>query len=282
MSSHGLRGDQNTWLSLLSGNRTSATTAANESLTYDQIVLIGDSLTEWGGNRPGGWGLLLTQHYSRRLNVNIRGFGSFNTWWLKFTISPLFHSLHNVKLITLMIGTNDYAELPNGRHVPIEKYRTFLGEIISNLHTVAPHAHILVMTPPPMCAFEAGTHLYKNALLYRAACTEAVESFHLQSWSHTHLALLNTWDVFLPSKEYENPDFDPSSEVLKQFFVDDLHLNVVGNERLFEGVVTGIARAWPHLAVEKLKDVVTNADEVLGPPAVEGDEEAVRRWLGLK
>ncbi|ORY51087.1 SGNH hydrolase [Rhizoclosmatium globosum] len=249
------------------------------SLNYDQFILLGDSLTEKGANRPDGWGLLMVQEYSRKANIVVRGFGSFNTYWLKFAVEPLLRDLpaHRIKLITLMIGTNDFRDEPY--HVPLNMNFQFLQDIVRNLHELAPHAHILVLTPPPVCKAK-GDVFVERSKEYRDSSLNAIKVVKANSteeWTSTQLSSLNTWDVFIPNKEYEKPDFDPLT--VKPYFEDDVHFSPAGQKKLFDGVVAEIEKIWPHLAAKNMKYVVVDADKNPGPAARLGDDEAVKKWL---
>ncbi|KAI9349148.1 SGNH hydrolase-type esterase domain-containing protein [Obelidium mucronatum] len=217
-------------------------------MTYDQFILLGDSLTE-RGIRPDGWGTLLSSNYSRRLEVKIRGFSGYNSWNLKYVVASVLNQAppERVRLVTLLIGTNDYS-LPGGhQHVPVAEYRSNLGDILDTITTLVPSAKLLVMTPPPMGAHKlinAHTYLLSNARIYRDACIATAKEFQR---NHKNVELLDLWKVLIKnSTDYNAESWDPS--VIADLFYDSLHFNGKGNEILFDGIKSKIEEAWPDLS----------------------------------
>ena len=56
-------------------NAYKAAFKTNQSLFKPMMVLIGDSMTEYGFQAPHGWALQLSAAYSRRADIINRGFG---------------------------------------------------------------------------------------------------------------------------------------------------------------------------------------------------------------
>ncbi|KAJ3291928.1 hypothetical protein HDU79_001910 [Rhizoclosmatium sp. JEL0117] len=271
--------------SLVETNNTSmriedpVVTKIKNSLEYDYIVLFGDSLTEKGVNAMGGWGQRMIQNYSRKAIVLVHGFGFYNSYWLKFVIEPLLRDIpsHRVKLMTLLVGTNDLSSETMPQHVPLEKYYQYLEEIILTMHTSAPQSRILVMTPPPS---RGKAHTIEDSILYRDACLETVAKIRKnvsQPWAKKQLQTLNTWDVFMPEKRYKLPGFQ--TKEWNPFFSDGIHFSELGNERLFTGVIQKIHETWPELISKRMKSIVVDAGLLPGPAALEENDEATKWWL---
>lgn len=58
-----------------SSNAVKRTFKTNQAIFKPMIVLIGDSITEYGFDAPHGWALQLAGSYSRRADIINRGFG---------------------------------------------------------------------------------------------------------------------------------------------------------------------------------------------------------------
>ncbi|KAJ3285053.1 isoamyl acetate-hydrolyzing esterase [Rhizoclosmatium sp. JEL0117] len=257
-------------------------------IRHNQIVLIGDSLTEYGSSEPGGWASLLTAEYSRRATVLNRGYASYNSWWLKFAIEPLLRDVGNVnriKLVTLMLGSNDYVNERYPKHVPLDMYIENMKEIIQTILRTAPHAKLLVMTPPPMKIRIAwdGEQSPSNPLVfvtiedakrYRDACLGLVDS--LKKDLESRLDALDTWNLFIKNKKYENPSYDPSE--LSHLFKDNRHFNAEGNRVLFDCVVAKIASQWSELSAAKMETVLP-LDWQNAPSALSGDVDGAKKWV---
>ncbi|KAJ3112698.1 hypothetical protein HK100_002239, partial [Physocladia obscura] len=247
---------------------------------YGQIVTIGDSLTEYGASKPGGWGHLLASHYSRKLDVVARGFASYTTYWLKFAIPALLHDTppYKIKLFTLLLGTNDYVQPTSNKHVPLEKYVRNMEEIIRFLLSFAPGAKILVLAPPPMAVKiiqdPNDGSIYAtldDARAYRDACIALISQLQLENANIlARMQVLNTWDLFASRKQYDDPNFDPA-RIVGKYFSDPRHFNGLGNCVLFEGVIEIVDASWPELKAINLPHVLP-ADYENGP-SVELDND---------
>ncbi|KAI9349151.1 SGNH hydrolase-type esterase domain-containing protein, partial [Obelidium mucronatum] len=251
-----------------------------------------------GGSKPGGWGILLMQEYSRKMQVTIRGFASYNSYWLKFALEPLLLTSttglpERIKLITLLLGTNDYVHPTFNKHVPIDKYTTNMSEMIATILRIAPDAKLLLLTPPPMSVkvvydgdqVPSNPKIYatlENAKRYRDACLSLVKEFNSiddsGESSRLRVDVLDTWQLFLNPSEIEDIDsWDPATR-LKHLFADTRHFNEDGNRILFEGVVGKIKDTWPELQASVQKEVLPTNWSV-APCAVSPNDDGVRKWL---
>ncbi|KAJ3019140.1 UNVERIFIED_CONTAM: hypothetical protein HDU68_010811 [Siphonaria sp. JEL0065] len=260
-------------------------------LAYHEIVLVGDSLTEYSV-KPGGWGLQMITEYSRKMSVSIRGFASYNTHWLKLAIKPILLGTtpnpSRIKLITLLLGTNDYVNPSSNKHVPLDLYIKNMREIIATMQSTAPNAKILVLTPPPMSVkivydgeqTAANPNHYatlENAKLYRDACAALVLDLKKNSQiDGKRVEVLDTWDLFIPNHAYDKDGFDPLT--LLPLFADTRHFNEQGNTLLFKGIVGKIASVWPALSASNQNEVLPT-NWIDAPSAMSGDEEGVKNWL---
>ena len=95
--------------------------------SWPRVVVIGDSLTEFGFE-SNGWTSLLANSLSRKCDVINRGFGGYNTNHMRLVFDDVLkHSVNNsnTAAVTLFLGAND-AFLPDKApkaHVPLEEYR---------------------------------------------------------------------------------------------------------------------------------------------------------------
>ncbi|ORY44034.1 SGNH hydrolase [Rhizoclosmatium globosum] len=223
-------------------------------LSYDQIYLFGDSLTDFA-IKPGGWVNRLTVAYSRKADVVNRGVSALNSWNLRYLVPSFLRESppNRIKLITILIGTNDFSISSFWTHVDLDVYKENLNILF--------HCQILVMTPPPMStrSWKDGAYLIENAVIYRDACIETVTS--LQQ-SMENVELLNLWDLFVPNGEYKQKDWNPSS--VKKFFYDD-------------GLMKAITTRWPELNPENMPHKLPFPHEF--PVANSKDVEGLKKVL---
>lgn len=151
--------------------------------TRKTILLLGDSLTDLGahccvngkgvkpvaalagkgstqGYEPAfewgpGWAALLTRDYqaAHRADVINRGFGGYNSRWMRQELGGLLKSLpsapESVAAVTILLGSNDQAMPPDGAAVPLDEYRENLLAITAELKRQLPTAVLFLLTPPP-------------------------------------------------------------------------------------------------------------------------------------
>ena len=65
------------------------------------ILLIGDSLTEWG-NGENGWAGYLTKWYSNKANVINKGFAGYNSKMIVDIMTTITFNIPNLILCTIL------------------------------------------------------------------------------------------------------------------------------------------------------------------------------------
>ncbi|ORY44046.1 SGNH hydrolase [Rhizoclosmatium globosum] len=254
---------QPTNTSLITNQTAKNSTMQKQELGYNQILLLGDSLTESGASDKYGWGHQLIHRYSRKMTVDIFGFGGYNSYWLKIATPHLLASHlspSRLQLATLLIGTND----------------SYVAEIVHQIRAFAPDVRILVLTPPPMSVKEVwGLYAFESVKVYREACMDVFRKLEADIGGD-RIAMLDTWDLLIGKNEtYLDASFDPS--LLKGLLYDGVHFSEDGHNRLFAGVVETVESKWPELAPTNLPYRLPLDD--YGPFEEAGDEDAVRKWL---
>ncbi|CAN1283805.1 GDSL esterase/lipase At5g45920, partial [Linum perenne] len=90
-----------------------------------KIYLFGDSITEMSF-ADGGWGASLTNHFSRKVDVVVRGYSGYNTRWALMAAEKVFPAGGGGAplAVTVFFGAND-ACLPDRygafQHVPVDE-----------------------------------------------------------------------------------------------------------------------------------------------------------------
>ncbi|OVA14501.1 Lipase [Macleaya cordata] len=118
-----------------------------------KIIIFGDSITE-GSFGDGGWGAALAHHFSRSLDVVLRGYSGYNTRWVLKVIEKICSSGDDAPIaMTVFFGAND-ASLPDRtsafQHVPLHEYKQNLHAIVSFIKKKWPTTLVLLITPPPI------------------------------------------------------------------------------------------------------------------------------------
>ncbi|XP_059669875.1 GDSL esterase/lipase At5g45920 [Cornus florida] len=207
-----------------------------------KIYLFGDSITEESFG-DGGWGASLAHHFSRMVDVVLRGYSGYNTRWALRVVERVFPAEAEEEAgsgggavplaVTVFFGAND-ACLPDRcsafQHVPVDEYKLNLKAIVSFLKKRWPTTELLLITPPPID--EAGRLLYpfiENQLGLPERTNEAAGAYAKACVSvagECGLPVLDLWN-----KMQQNPDWR------KIYLRDGLHLTELGNRVVFEEVI---------------------------------------------
>lgn len=141
-------------------------TTSAPPLGYRKILLVGDSITQFGSHDDHGWAFQLQKFYIRRADVLNRGLAGWNTRWLKQHIDQLLDSEPLPELekgvpakflfATLWIGANDARLLPDYEKEPeVNRCGISVEEYADNVEAIARKMLaktdvLLMMTPPPI------------------------------------------------------------------------------------------------------------------------------------
>ena len=112
------------------------------------IVLAGDSLTEFGGADAGGWATRLAAHYARRADVLVRGYAGYNSRWLLRLLPRVLAPLPDVRLVTLLVGSNDAVAASADQAVPLSEFVDNLARLVGAVRRAG--AQPLLLSPPPV------------------------------------------------------------------------------------------------------------------------------------
>ncbi|GMF45224.1 unnamed protein product [Phytophthora fragariaefolia] len=212
-----------------------------------KLLLLGDSLTQEGTDPDlGGWVCQLQHRYTRSADVVVRGLYGYST--------DIFvrHALPSVKrdlaswaeppaFVALWLGGNDSA-LPTGfeaaLHVPIDKYRANLREIVQAVRAEAPKSAILLITPPVvndsarMEVWSDGELDFSNEGVteYARACVEEAR------------------ELRMPVLDLHTIMSDMSEQERHACQYDGLHFSVKGHALVAEKLFATIEREFPTVA----------------------------------
>lgn len=198
------------------------------------IVLFGDSITEESFS-DGGWGANLAHHFSRTVDVVLRGYSGYNSRWALRILDKALGGAEDdpPAAVTVFFGAND-ASLPDRsggfQHVPVLEYGHNLNAICSSIKKRWPKTAVILITPPPIDEDGRVKNPYgedtsglpertnESAGAYAKACISVAKE--------SGLPVIDIW-----SKMQQIPGWE------KNLLRDGLHLTASGNRVLFEEVV---------------------------------------------
>ncbi|KAF2150583.1 SGNH hydrolase [Myriangium duriaei CBS 260.36] len=243
----------------------------------DQIVLFGDSLTEFSLDQSFGFSFQagIQNAYIRRLDVINRGYSGYNTTLclkvLPYLIAP--PSCGRIRIFSIFLGAND-ARLPNtgspGQHIDKDQYKKNLSQILDdeNLRQHAPK--FVLITPPPieeaMC-IETDVKKGFNREKRRTAETTAAYAQVVRDLGRERgVAVVDLWTALMrhagwdgdSSKPLPGSDQLPPNPVLRRLLHDGLHFNGEVYEILYKEWIKTVSAAYPELAPAALPEVFPN------------------------
>ncbi|KAK9936545.1 hypothetical protein M0R45_013381 [Rubus argutus] len=201
-----------------------------------KIYLFGDSITEESFG-DGGWGASLAHHFSRTVDVVLRGYSGYNTRWALKVLERAFPGCDDggeaPLAVTVFFGAND-ASLPDRysafQHVPLDEYKQNLRSIVSFLKKQWPTTRILLITPPPIDEDGRLQFPYvENPLNQPERTNEAAGAFAKACVAVARESGLPVIDLWTKMQQF--PGWQ------KDHLRDGLHLTPRGNRLVFEKVV---------------------------------------------
>ncbi|WWD19723.1 hypothetical protein CI109_104187 [Kwoniella shandongensis] len=219
----------------------------------DAIVLFGDSLTS---RQEVPWNLhhRLSQSYRGKLDVINRGYGGYNTVWLRELFDKIFTKKEKVegtrpvvRLVTIWLGTNDAALPGHAQHVPLSTFKTNMNHFLHSLTSPSsPYAashnpkakNIILITPTIFNPLQWEADLpdkdksrkLETTRKYKDAVLELGEEWRAKSekegWG---LGVVDLWGAMAAA----NGGKEEGKE-LEKFFNDGLHLTTDGYDVLWQ------------------------------------------------
>ena len=220
------------------------------------LLLFGDSITQYGFGCPPdtthGWASQMSAAYTRRADVLNRGFAGYNTRHALDLVPRIFgpkvendddnelllaKSDKELLFCTVFFGANDAALPGEEQHVPLDEYAKNIDQLVVAIRErSSKQLPIFLMTPPPvdevkLTAWKGSANRENsNTRQYGLKMQEMAQQ-------HDRVAVVDCWELL-------KGDTDQRGEYL----CDGLHLNELGNQKVFEGLMDAIQSTIPDLA----------------------------------
>lgn len=198
------------------------------SSRYAQIVLFGDSITQFGFSlSEDGWCAAVASHFQRRADIINRGFSGYNTRWAKALLPNIVDRDNIPHVIMIFFGAND-AALNDHQHVPLSEYRANLEHMCHYLLGLGmPRSSIILITPPPADeeARKAVSGLHSDRTFAQA---EQYARSVIEIGQKLQVDVVNLFDGLARRQD------------LSDCLIDGLHLSEKGNAVAGEMVITAL------------------------------------------
>jgi len=227
----------------------------------NSIAVLGDSITQYGG-QVSGWCNLLGQAVSGTATVTNYGVSGQNSAWGVSQVASMASGL----VATVMFGANDAAS--NAQGVPLETFKSNLATIVSKLKLKFELVLLLANTPVHDAFFGAGfcknhgeeaTRFFSQSKVYAAAACDVAVAQGIPCVDLWHKMVQATpvgnglaetpgfvCDGGVP--QVSTPAEDPNAPWAR-FLCDGLHLSPVGNRFVADGIMAAIKQNLPSFSL---------------------------------
>lgn len=230
-------------------------------VTYDKILLFGDSLTELSSDiltlsfaiTPA-----LQHHYSRKLTVVARGYGGYSSEHLRHVLVPTLRvetaAGEKIRLLVLEVGTNDAAK-SSTKHVETARYKENLQWMVETARRLGVE-RVIIVGPGPV----GEDMLPKPADNFTRSNLEYSEAANDIS-NRLDVPFLDLWHAFVSVTGWRHGQPIPGEEgneakELESLFTDGVHLSGSGYRIWYESLLEVIRSRFPELEAEGLATIL--------------------------
>lgn len=221
---------------------TLSTASISKMFASKSIMIVGSSMTQRAyDSQHQGFGIGLSDWYSRFADVFLRGQSGYNTRWTLATLPDLIGP-HKPDMAIIFLGNNDSITDGNGQSIPLVEFRTNMIAIMSIFRNVNPDIILLLLTPT------RATKLGRVDSI-TAKYTDVIRELGAQN---ERTAVVDLWDG--------------RNAIEVRDLCDGLHLNVNGNKKVLSEIKATITLKFncmvPSCNDRKLKSNVEYPGEV--------------------
>lgn len=137
----------------MSGTTKSGKEGDSGDMRWPNLLLIGDSLTEYGFSESGRWVSVLANSLAGRCDVINRGVSGYTSATILRFLPDLVesHIVDNNLATLVCLGTNDSNNEGELQHVPLQDYKANMIAICDYLESRGVKRDRIVLIPPPPC-----------------------------------------------------------------------------------------------------------------------------------
>ncbi|KAI9886495.1 MAG: hypothetical protein M1823_001675 [Watsoniomyces obsoletus] len=205
--------------------------------------------------------LLPGADYVRRLDIINRGFSGYNTSQGLKALPEFMPTPEQAKVsfMTVFFGAND-ACLPDSgegksQHVPLERYRENLVNIIEHPMVKAHNPRIILIAPPPVDEYQFG----RDKKDRRAEHTKAYADVVWEIGTAHDVPVIDLWTLFMTKAGWSREGTalpgskdTTKNEALRMLLSDGVHLAPEGYRILYDELQEVIRGNWSDQVPDQL------------------------------
>ncbi|XP_052173116.1 GDSL esterase/lipase WDL1-like [Diospyros lotus] len=221
-----------------------------------QFVLFGSSIVQFSYTAEG-WGAILTDIYSRKADVFVRGYSGWNSRRALQVLHKIFPMEAAVQpsLVIVYFGGNDSMR-PHpsglGPHVPLPEYIENMRKIATHLKSLSEKTRIIFLTAPPVN--EAMIHEFTGNKFDEYGRTNEA----CQRYSKALIVMCHEMDIKVVDLWTAIQGCD---DWLTACFTDGIHLSTEGSKIVVQEILTVLKEAdwepslhWKSVPTEFAED----------------------------
>ena len=253
--------------SINSSNEPSA--LAIRQVTYDKIIIFGDSITELSNDILSlsfALSPALQHHYFRKLAIVTRGYGGYSSEHLQHVLVPTLRAEtaagEKVKLLVLEVGTND-ASTNAMQCVSTERFRENMKGMVEKAKEEGVE-RVIVIGPGPVDEGKLASPIYNSTMRNRAYADTAKEVAE-----DCGVPFIDLWHAFLEASGWKKgqPIFgqggsSKGDSLLGDLLTDGVHFSGDGYRIWYEELLKTIQEKFPELMPENFPTVLPHIFDV--------------------
>lgn len=213
-----------------------------------KFVLFGSSIVQFSYSHEG-WGAILTDLYSRKADIMLRGYSGWNSRRALQVLEQVFPKDEAVQpsLVIVYFGGNDSAKPhPNGlgSHVPLDEYVENMKKIAIHLKSLSENIRLIFLTAPAVN--EIQIHEVLRDLVHRKneTCQKYAEAC-VKLCKELDVKVIDLWTALQQRNDW-----------LATCFTDGIHLSSEGSKIVVKEILKVLKEAdWkPSLHWRSLPD----------------------------
>ncbi|PTB62178.1 SGNH hydrolase [Trichoderma citrinoviride] len=236
---------------------TAPSALAIRRVTYDKILLFGDSLTELSSDiHTLSFALTpaLQHYYFRKLAVVARGYGGYSSIHLKHVLLPTLRAEtaagEKIKLLVIEVGTNDAADR-DIQTVPVETYRENLEWIMQQADKFGVE-RVIVVGPGPVDEDMLEPPVY-NRVMKNLEYSEAAK----HAAARYGVPFIDMWHTMMAHVGWKKGEPVPGvsghgGTAFRELLTDGIHLTGKGYKIWYDQLLAVIQMDFPELRTEAL------------------------------
>ncbi|KAJ8898954.1 hypothetical protein K2173_008454 [Erythroxylum novogranatense] len=176
-----------------------------------QFVLFGSSIVQFSYSHDG-WGAMLSEIYSRKADVFLRGYLGWNSARALQVIDQIFPKDAPIQpsLVIVYFGGNDSIHPPPtgfGPHVPLNEYSENMRKIAKHLKSLSENIRIIFLSAPPINEEQFRKSIdeidevrtNESLRLYSQACLEVAKEMNVKA--------IDLWTVMQQKENWKDVCF---------------------------------------------------------------------------